>query len=99
MATARITQFQAELFKKYIAAKQTDNWDFPDKFQGNKEDLISKLKEGKTFKKLWEEIEFRYCSVSALLMASPEVLNHIDSSYRKSMLKGFKELCNNLGIV
>lgn len=94
----RITVAQAEIFKAHAEAFKTGKWDFPEKFYGDKAKLISLLKQGKTFKGVWDVIQDRFCSISAQLMACPEVLNWQSSAYKTAMIKGFKETLSGLGI-
>jgi len=94
----KITAPQKQIFENHISAYQKGAWDYTEPFKGTKEQFIAELKNGKTFKLLWEKLEISNCSITMLLMASPDVLNTITSGYRKAMAGGFKNFLNDLNI-
>lgn len=71
---------------------------FSRKFKGDKAAFVAELKSGKTFKHMWDTIAVYHCTVSAQLIACPEILNVQTSAYKTQMIKGFKTVLSDLGI-
>jgi hypothetical protein len=75
----------------HIEARSTGKFDNPK--VTTKEEVINALLEGKTFEGVMEQIEFRYCSITSILLNSR--FQHSSNSYRSSIYKGFKFLLND----
>lgn len=91
MATSRITPQIKAIAEAHIKAKITGKFDDP--IVNNKAEILQHLANGKTFSKLLDTIEIKFCSVGTLLMASGVLLDkHITKSYRAGIYKGFKNI-------
>jgi hypothetical protein len=94
----KITAAQAKIFKAHCEAFKTGKWDFLERYDGNKAAFVAELKAGKTFKYMWDTIAVYHCTITAQLMACPEILNHQTSAYKTQMIRGFKTTLSGLGI-
>lgn len=76
--------------KKIIDAhmKAIESGTFDDLTVKNREELITALKAGYTFKALIEEIEIRYCSITSIITARH--FKHLSEAYKRAIRKGFK---------
>jgi hypothetical protein len=94
MKTKRITPEIKMIADAHIRGKI--NGKFDDPIVCNKSELLTALKQGKTFSQLLDTIEIRFCSVGTLLLASGTILDqHISNNYKNSIYKGFKTLLNS----
>lgn len=98
MATKKITPLQKEIFQAYVAAKKSGTWDMECQYQGSKDQFIQWLRDKKTSKILWSEIESRFCTISQQLMGSTDFFDNPTYPYLQSMQKGFKTFLCDLGI-
>lgn len=91
------TKSQKAIIDSYLAAKLTGQWDdFSD--VKTPADLRRALTEGKTFKKVMDEIEYRHVSIPSLLMASENMFCYLSGAYKAGIRKGFRILFTNLNI-
>ena len=74
-----------EIIEAHIQARLNDC--FNEKEITNRQELIEALQQGYTFKKLVEEIETRFISVSSIV--GIVTLKHITQAYRQGITKGF----------
>lgn len=72
----------------HIHARLSGTFDDPE--VNTKEELISALKDGKTFSRLMDEIEIRFTSITAIMLSRK--LFHTSQNYKKGVYKGFKLL-------
>lgn len=84
----RISKTAKAIADAHIEARITNN--FTDPQVATREELLTKLHEGETFEQLIREIEFRYCSVTSMLLSG--MMNHTSSSYKQAVYKAFKKL-------
>lgn len=84
----RITPETKAIADAHIAAKQSGSFDDPE--INSVEELIEKLRQGKTFSAVLRKIEARYISITSIMMS--EVLSHTSETYKKGVYKGFKIL-------
>lgn len=75
----------------HIQARVNNTFDNPT-FSSAAE-LIALLRQGKTMSKVLDEIEYRYCSITTLLLSSH--FDHRSASYKSNVYKGFKSLLDN----
>lgn len=87
----RITPEVKAIADAHIEARRTGSFDNPE--CSTKEELLTLLQEGKTFQKLLEEIEIRYCTVTSILAGS--MLSHTTGTYKTGIYRGFKEMFNS----
>jgi D-serine deaminase-like pyridoxal phosphate-dependent protein len=86
----RITKEVKAIADAHIAAKLAKNFD--DVEVSTKEEVVKLLHEGKTFSKVLEQVEINFCSIGALLMSSPDLLQVVTNHYKAGVYKGFKSL-------
>lgn len=100
MATQRITPLQKQIMAAHMEADKNGAWDFPEKYPFKTVDeIVEALKNGKTVWYVHNEIKYRFCSITSLLMASPDVFGLAEnSSYVKGLRKGYREILTKLGI-
>lgn len=87
----RITPHVKSIADAHIKAKRLNQFD--DIPVMSPEDLIVRLREGKTFSSLLHYIETKYVSVTSLILAG--AFNHETDAYKKGVYKGFKQLFAN----
>ena len=90
----RLNKLQRSIINRHIEAKLADNFDIstgPKSVDEIREALIS----GKTIKGLFDEIQFRFCSVTSIMLGS---MNHVSQNYRKDIAKGFRRVFETLNI-
>ena len=85
---ARITPQVKAIADAHITARQTGKFDNPT--VQTKAELLAELSSGKTFEGVLEQIEIRFASIGSILMSTR--LNHVSSSYRSAVYKGFKAI-------
>lgn len=83
----RITSELKAIADAHLRARMDDKFD--DDNVTNREELISALRNGRTFSKLLDEIEIRYSTISSILMC--RTLKHVTEAHRKAVYKGFKQ--------
>ena len=86
--TKRITPQIKAIADAHINANFTSKWDDPS--VTNKEDVLSQLRDGKTFSGVLRQIEIRFVSTTSLIMQSQ--LGYVSDAYKKAVYKGFKAL-------
>jgi hypothetical protein len=74
-----------EIIDAHIQARLNDS--FNEKEITNRQELIEALHQGYTFRKLVEEIEARFISISSVVGIVN--LKHITQAYRQGITKGF----------
>jgi len=84
----RITPQIKAIADAHIKAKSTGNWDNPS--ATTKEEVLRFLMEGKTFSQVLSQIEFRYCSITSILLTNH--FSHETKGYKSCIYKGFKTL-------
>lgn len=84
----RITPQIKSIADAHIQAKLTGAWDNPN--ANTKGEVLSLLRNGKTFAEVLRQVEIRYVSITSNLMSSQ--LNYVSDAYRKGVYKGFKTL-------
>lgn len=84
----RISKEAKIIADAHIEARRTGNFDNPT--VNSKDELIVQLKAGKTFERLMEEVEFRFCSIGSQLVARHFACP--SSNYKASIYKGFKTI-------
>jgi hypothetical protein len=82
----RITPQIKAIADAHIQAKSTGTWDNPS--VTTKEEVLSLLRDGKTFSEVLRQIEIRYVSITSNLMSSQ--LGYVSDAYKKGVYKGFK---------
>jgi len=87
----RITPHVKSIADAHIKAKRLNQFD--DIPVTSPDDLIVRLREGKTFSSLLHYIETKYVSVTSLILAG--AFNHETDAYKKGVYKGFKQLFAN----
>jgi hypothetical protein len=90
----RITKLQKQIADAHIRANREGSFSNP--VVNSKEELYTALRKGETFQHVYEEIAFRYASVTSLMMAS--VLDHESKAYTQAVYKGFKNVLNSINI-
>jgi hypothetical protein len=91
---SRITKLQKQIADSHIKANREGL--FSNLVVNSKEELYTALRNGETFQHVYEEIAFRYASVTSLMMAS--VLGHDSKAYTQAVYKGFKNVLNSINI-
>lgn len=84
----RITKEVKAIADAHIAARINDSFD--DTKISSKEELLQLMREGKTFSRVMEEIEMRYCSITSTLMARK--MCHTTNAYKTAVYNAFKKL-------
>jgi hypothetical protein len=82
----RITPQIKAIADAHIEAKLTGTWDNPN--ANTKGEVLSLLRDGKTFAEVLRQIEIKYVSITSNLMSSQ--LGYVSDAYRKAVYKGFK---------
>ena len=82
----RITPQIKAIADAHIQAKLTGKWDNPN--ANTKGEVLSLLRDGKTFAEVLRQIEIRYVSITSNLMSSQ--LGYVSDAYKKGVYKGFK---------
>lgn len=77
-----------EIANAHMSAKVSGKFDDPE--IKSKDELYAALYDGKTFSKLMEEIETRFCSISSILGTT--MLSHMSESYKAGIRKGFRTI-------
>jgi len=91
---SRITKLQKQIADAHIKASRDESFTNPK--VSSMEEMGLAMINGETFKFLYEEIAFRYASMTSLMMAS--VLDHESKSYTQAVYKGFKNVLNSVNI-
>ena len=86
--TKRITPQIKAIADAHIQANFTSKWDDPN--VTTKEEVLSLLRDGKTFSGVLRQIEIRFVSTTSLIMHSQ--LGYVSDAYKKAVYKGFKAL-------
>jgi len=89
-----ITKKQTEIMNAHIEAKKMGN--FTSTPMTSLDNMRQQLLEGKTSKALLEEVEIRYCPITAIILSS--TFTHESKSYLAGLRKGFKLVLSNLKI-
>lgn len=84
----RITKQVKAIADAHIEAKK--NGKFDDIHVKTKSELVEALWNGRTFSDVLKQIEFRYCSVTSLILSG--TLDYTSKSYVSNVYKGFKNL-------
>lgn len=80
-----------DIAKLHIAAKK--NKTFDDLEIKSKDELITYLKQGKTFSKLLQVIETNFCGIPSLIAAA--TFDILPKSYIAGINKGFKQIMSD----
>lgn len=91
---SRITKLQKQIADAHIKANRDDSFTNPK--VSSMEEMGLAMINGETFKVIYEEIAFRYASMTSLMMAS--VLDHESKAYTQAVYKGFKDVLNSVNI-
>lgn len=84
MTTTKLSYL--EIANAHMSAKLAGKFDDP--VIHSKDELYAALAEGKTFSKLYEEVEFRFCTISSIMGTT--MLGHMSSAYKANIRKGFR---------
>lgn len=77
-----------QIIDAHIEARLTNT--FNEKVVSSRQELIDALHEGYTFKKLVEEIEIRFISVTSIV--SMVTFKHMSQAYKQGIRKGFNSI-------
>jgi hypothetical protein len=86
--TKKITPQIKAIADAHINANFTSKWDDPS--VTTREEVLSQLRDGKTFSGVLRQIEIRFVSTTSLIMHSQ--LGYVSDAYKKAVYKGFKLL-------
>lgn len=87
----RITPEIKAIADAHINAKRINEFD--DVPVTSPEELLDRLRDGKTFSNLLHYIETKYVSVTSLILAG--AFNHETDTYKRGVYRGFKQLFAN----
>ena len=76
----------------YAHLKARSEGKFDDIVVRSKAELFEALRAGKTFSSLMDEIEWRYCNVTSLVLNEMSKGTYQSNSYKSNVYKGFKNL-------
>jgi hypothetical protein len=91
---SRITKIQKQIADAHIRANREGSFSNPK--VSSMEEMKEAMLKGETFSVIYEEIAFRYASMTSLMMAS--VLDHESKAYTQAVYKGFKNVLNSIDI-
>ena len=91
---SRITKLQKQIADNHIKANREGSFSNPK--VSSMDEMKQAMLKGETFTAIYEEIAFRYASMTSLMMAS--VLDHESKSYTQAVYKGFKEVLNSINV-
>jgi sugar-specific transcriptional regulator TrmB len=86
----RITKEELEIYERYLEAKKSDKFDRYDPSIMTRDQLKQAIRDGKVFKEVLNEIEYRLMSTHSLISSS--VLGYVSDEYKKNLRKGIKQL-------
>jgi hypothetical protein len=90
----RITKLQKQIANAHMRANREGSFSNPK--VSSMEEMKEAMLKGETFNVIYEEIAFRYASMTSLMMAS--VLDHESKAYTQAVYKGFKNVLNSIDI-
>lgn len=76
----------------YAHLKARSEGKFDDIVVRSKAELFEALRAGKTFSALMDEIEWRYCNITSLVLNEMSKGTYQSNSYKSNVYKGFKNL-------
>lgn len=90
----RITKLQKQIADAHIRANREQSFSNPK--VTSMEEMKEAMLKGETFSVMYEEIAFRYASMTSLMLAN--VLDHESKAYTQAVYKGFKEVLNSINL-
>ena len=93
LSEQRITQLQTKIMKAHVEADKNGTWDFPkNNPPKTAEEMVEALKNGKTVWYVHDQIKYRFCSITSLIINS--TFENETRSLLADMRKGYKTLLN-----
>lgn len=83
----RISKETKAIADRHIEAKRLGKFDNPK--VNTKPEVITELKNGRTFEEVLKQIEARFCSMTSLVIGA---MGHETKSYKRQVYHGFKTL-------